>query len=121
METRILKQRENGEHDILIVPDDGTSVTFKGGWHEINEEGAILAIWSYLHPIYGYRESWVKMTNREMERVNKEYCGIRGCQCGSGIVQIEEVKNEPGSWWVWHGTDEVEEMVAEALGQAQDN
>lgn len=114
---KIVKSRENGEHDVLITLAAGETLTFEGGWHEISEEGKCLAIWSYLHPIYGYRETWVKMTNREMERINREYCGLHNCCCGSGIGVIDSVINEPGNWWVFHDTDETREIVAEALDQ----
>ena len=116
MEMKIQRHRANGEHDILITLDPGTTLTFEGGWHEISEEAKVLSIWSYLHPHYNYRETWVKMTNREMERINKEYCGMSDCRCGSGFGTIDPVAGEPGNWWVLHDTDETRDYISAVLG-----
>ena len=118
METTVVRTNYKGDHDIYIQLDPGATLTFEGGWHEIEIEGAVLAVLSAVEEAGG-RTCWVKMTTTEMERINRAYCGMSRCTCGSGLGQIDPIRTEPGNWWVRHESDEARDLVAEALAEIE--
>ncbi len=85
MKIQITRKRDNGEDDYLILPEAGDTVCFSGGWHNVQgDDYPFIKIESFICAA-GYRANATHLSESIAKKINRDFCGMRDCCCGSGL------------------------------------